>query len=72
MKATAFITTALLSASSLLAACASTEGSPRVVLPLDHGPRAQTTPWENQQRLLRAEKAARAKENAGAAQEPNQ
>lgn len=23
----------------------------KVVLPLDHGPRAQTTPWMNQQRL---------------------
>ena len=26
----------------------------RVVLPLDHGPHAQTTPWLNKQRLLRA------------------
>lgn len=28
---------------------------PRLVLPLDHGPRATTTPWANQQRRLRAE-----------------
>ncbi|HCY62236.1 MAG TPA: hypothetical protein DHV59_05280 [Oxalobacteraceae bacterium] len=35
-------------------------GTPkRVVLPLDHGPRAQTTPWLNRQRLLRAEQEAR-------------
>lgn len=27
----------------------------RSTLPLDHGPRAQTTPWENKQRLLRQE-----------------
>ena len=30
-----------------------------LVLPLDHGPRAQTTPWLNKQRLLRAEAQAR-------------
>nr|WP_315249558.1 hypothetical protein [uncultured Duganella sp.] len=44
----------------LVSACASTSGSNGVVLPLDHGPRAQTTPWENQQRLLRAEQKAKA------------
>ena len=40
---------------------AAVEGNPRsrIVLPLDHGPRAQTTPWSNQQRLLRAEQEAR-------------
>ena len=27
----------------------------RIVLPLDHGPHAQTTPWANKQLLLRAE-----------------
>jgi uncharacterized membrane protein YdfJ with MMPL/SSD domain len=27
----------------------------RIVLPLDHGPHAQATPWLNKQRLLRAE-----------------
>lgn len=27
----------------------------RLILPLDHGPHAQTTPWLNKQRLLRAE-----------------
>ena len=39
---------------------ASVEGNPRsrIVLPLDHGPRAQTTPWSNLQRLLRAEREA--------------
>ena len=26
----------------------------KIVLPLDHGPRAETTPWVNQQRRLRA------------------
>ena len=31
----------------------------RRVLPLDHGPWAQTTPWLNQQRVLRAETQAR-------------
>lgn len=35
-------------------------GTPgRVALPLDHGPRAQTTPWLNQQRLKRAEEQPR-------------
>ena len=29
-----------------------------LVLPLDHGPRAQTTPWLNKQRVLRAEAQA--------------
>ena len=32
---------------------------PSHALPLDHGPRAQTTPWLNKQRLLRAEAQAR-------------
>lgn len=31
---------------------------PRIALPLDHGPHAQTTPWVNKQRLLRAEALA--------------
>lgn len=44
----------------LVTACASPNGTNRVVLPLDHGPRAQTTPWENKQRLLRAEIEAKA------------
>ena len=44
----------------LVTACASPNGTNRVVLPLDHGPRAQTTPWENKQRLLRAEIKAKA------------
>ena len=33
--------------------------SQALVLPVDHGPRAQTTPWLNQQRMLRAEAQAR-------------
>jgi hypothetical protein len=32
----------------------------RMVLPLDHGPRATTTPWLNQQRRLKAAAAASA------------
>jgi len=32
----------------------------KLKLPLDHGPRAEVTPWVNQQRRLRAEQAARA------------
>jgi uncharacterized lipoprotein YmbA len=43
----------------VLTACASTDGPKRIVLPLDHGPRAQATPWENQQRSLRAEQQAK-------------
>ena len=40
---------------------ASDDGStPRMVLPLDHGPRATTTPWLNQQRRLKAMAAASA------------
>ena len=35
------------------------ETSKKFVLPLDHGPRAETTPWLNQQRMQRlAAKAA--------------
>lgn len=41
-------------------ACASPNGTNRIVLPLDHGPRAQTTPWENKQRFLRAETEVKA------------
>lgn len=41
-----------------LTACAELRDPNRVVLPLDHGPRAQTTPWENQQRRLRAAQEA--------------
>jgi hypothetical protein len=50
-----------LGAALFLTACASTDAQKRVVLPLDHGPRAQTTPWENKQRLLRAEQQAKAR-----------
>lgn len=46
----------------LVTACAGTTGTKRAALPLDHGPRAQATPWENQQRLLRAEQQAKAAE----------
>ena len=44
----------------LVSACAGTSGTNNVALPLDHGPRAQTTPWENQQRVLRTEQKAKA------------
>jgi len=53
-------TIATISAALLITACASTNDVKQVVLPLDHGPRAQTTPWENKQRLLRAELKAKA------------
>jgi hypothetical protein len=36
------------------------------VLPLDHGPRATTTPWLNQQRRLKAQAAASAATKASA------
>lgn len=36
------------------------------VLPLDHGPRATTTPWLNQQRRLKAQTAANAATRASA------
>ena len=36
--------------------------APRHVMPLDHGPRAQSTPWQNQQlRLHEAQAEARAR-----------
>lgn len=44
-----------------LTACAGPATGNRVALTLDHGPRAQTTPWLNKQRLLRAEQEAAAK-----------
>lgn len=44
----------------VLTACAGIEAPKHNVLPLDHGPRAQATPWQNQQRLLRAEQQAKA------------
>ncbi len=50
----------VMAAGIILTACAELRDPNRVVLPLDHGPRAQTTPWENQQRLLRAGPGARA------------
>ncbi len=46
------------------AKAAATDTPKKLVLPLDHGPRAQTTPWSNQQRRLRAEQEARAKAEA--------
>lgn len=42
-----------------LTACASTGVTKHTALPLDHGPRAQATPWQNQQRLLHAEQQAK-------------
>lgn len=44
----------------VLTACASPDAPKHTVLPLDHGPRAQSTPWQNQQRVLRAEQQAKA------------
>jgi hypothetical protein len=41
------------------------------VLSLDHGPRAQTTPWSNQQRLLRVEREGREKAEAKGAPTPD-
>lgn len=56
-----FITTlATVGVTLVLAACASKGEPKRTVLPLDHGPRAQTTPWENQQRRLHAQQQEKA------------
>jgi hypothetical protein len=51
---------AAISVGVALSACATPGSSQKIVLPLDHGPRAQTTPWANQQRLhqIEAERAA--------------
>ncbi|CDG83140.1 hypothetical protein [Janthinobacterium agaricidamnosum] len=46
------------------------EASKKLVLPLDHGPHAQATPWLNQQRLRQAEEA-RAKACAATPQPDN-
>jgi hypothetical protein len=46
----------------LLAGCAAQADRQRVVLPLDHGPRAETTPWANKQRLNNIEKTAQSKQ----------
>lgn len=47
-----------------LTACASPDNANKTVLLLDHGPRAQTTPWANQQRLLRSQHQAHVKAEA--------
>lgn len=44
-----------------LTAWAGPDTGNRLALTLDHGPRAQTTPWLNKQRMLRAEQEAAAK-----------
>ena len=49
----------------LVTVCASPNWTNRVELPLDHGPRAQTTPWENKQRLLHAEMKGKAVSEQG-------
>lgn len=54
-----FTTLTTMGIAMVLTACASAVGPNRTVLPLDHGPRAQTTPWENQQRLLHAKQQAK-------------
>lgn len=61
MKRTLIAMTSMMAIGPILAACAGPEAANKVVLPLDHGPLAQTTPWANQQRLLRAEQEAREK-----------
>lgn len=43
----------------ILTACTSLYEPTRLALPLDHGPRATTTPWENKQRIMRAEQGAK-------------
>jgi len=40
----------------------------RIVLPLDHGPHAQATPWLNKQRLLQAEAREKGGDAAGTSQ----
>ncbi|WP_395401078.1 hypothetical protein ACHMW6_25675 [Pseudoduganella sp. UC29_106] len=40
-----FTTLTTMGTALVLTACASTAEPKRVVLPLDHGPRAQATPW---------------------------
>ncbi|WP_395400949.1 hypothetical protein ACHMW6_25295 [Pseudoduganella sp. UC29_106] len=54
-----FTTLTTMGIAMVLTACASTDVPQRAALPLDHGPRAQTTPWLNQQRLLHAEQQAK-------------
>lgn len=54
-----FTTLATMGTVLVLTACANTGVTKRTVLPLDHGPRAQTTPWQNQQRVLNAEQHAK-------------
>jgi len=40
-------------------AARSSKAATKIVLLLNHGPHVQTTPWNNKQRLLRAEAAAK-------------
>ena len=57
-----FISTAgIIGVTVIVAGCASQGPANKVVFPLDHGPRAQTTPWSNQQRQLRVEQGASTK-----------
>jgi hypothetical protein len=48
----------------------SASGSENDVLPMDHGPRATTTPWSNAQRRLRSHAAASAAATAALASPP--
>lgn len=48
-----------------LSACASLGDPGRTTLPLDHGPRAQSTPWLNHQLALYREKQSRAQQGDG-------
>jgi hypothetical protein len=62
MKPVILIRGAIITIAVLLAGCAAQADRQRVVLPLDHGPRAETTPWANKQRLNNIEKTAQSKQ----------
>ncbi|MGH8855156.1 MAG: hypothetical protein ACREWI_12870 [Telluria sp.] len=73
MKTSYIKVTIAMVASIVLTACADLRDPNRLILPLDHGPRAQTTPWENQQRRLRAaqEAAPKAEVRSPSNSDPN-
>lgn len=71
MKKKIITTAAVIAVTVIVTACASSGPTNKVVLPLDHGPRAQTTPWSNHQRLLRAELEAHPKVDATSASAPD-
>lgn len=71
MKKTFIAMTGMVVVDVALTACAGPATGNRVALTLDHGPRAQTTPWLNKQRLLRAEQEAAAKAQEPGASKPD-